>query len=185
MNRRDFLKLGAASSAALTATSLTATLSGCSDSLPANSKWLVLRESDRTMLTAIIPTMLKGSFPTAANEQAAATQQVLLTIDGGLAKFGPHNVKQVQELFTLLNFGLSRGLTTGVWSKWENASETEIENFLQRWRDSSVGLFNLGYNGLNKLIAASWYGIPQAWPSAGYPGPLFPDVLITKNNSVN
>ncbi|GAA6134557.1 hypothetical protein NBRC116188_13460 [Oceaniserpentilla sp. 4NH20-0058] len=185
MNRRDFLKLGAASSAALTVTSLTATLSGCSDSLPANSKWLILRESDRTLLTAIMPVMLKGHFPTTVNEQADAIQQVLLIIDGGLAKFGPHNIKQVQELFTLLNFGLSRGLTTGVWSKWENASEAEIEHFLQRWRDSSVSLFNLGYNGLNKLIAASWYGLPEAWLKTGYPGPLYPDVLITKNNSVN
>lgn len=180
MNRREFLKLGAASSAALTATSMTATLTGCTDAIEPNSNWKVLTPSERTLLAAIIPVMLKGSYPESSAEREAALNSILKTIDTGLSTFGPHNLKQVKELFTLLNFGLSRGLTTGVWSKWETASETEIENFLQRWRDSSVGLFNLGYNGLNKLIAASWYGQPQAWPTAGYPGPLYPDTLITK-----
>ena len=180
MNRRDFLKLGAASSAALSAVGVTASLTGCTDSNEPNSNWLVLTRSDRALLSAITPTMLKGSFPTDATEQIQAINAILITIDGGLAKFGPHNQKEVKNLFTLLNFGLTRGLTTGVWSKWEDASEDDIEQFLQRWRDSSVGLFNLGYNGLNKLISASWYGQPQAWPKAGYPGPLYPDVLITK-----
>jgi len=180
MNRREFLKLGAASSAALTATSLTATLTGCTDSIEPNSQWKVLTPSDRALLSAITPVMLKGSYPDTPAERESALNNILIIIDGGLSNFGPHNLKQVKDLFTLLNFSLSRGLTTGVWSKWENATEEEVENFLQRWRDSSVSLFNLGYNGLNKLIAASWYGQPQAWPKAGYPGPLYPETLITK-----
>lgn len=181
MNRRNFLKLGAASSAALTATSLTATLSGCSETLPASSDWLVLRENDRTFLAAVAPVMLKGSLPTEAQAKQQGINSMLKTIDLGIFKLGPHNTKQLMDLFNLLNFGLSRGLTTGVWSKWENASEEEIENFLNRWRDSSLGLFNLAYNGLNKLMCATWYGQPAAWSQVGYPGPLYPDVLITKS----
>jgi len=180
MNRRDFLKLGAVSSTALAATSLTATLTGCSDTVEPNGQWKILTPSDGVMLAAIAPVMLKGSLPTDAKSQKAAIATILNTIDMGLDKFDPHNLKQVRDLFNVLNFGVARGLTTGVWSKWEDASEADIEQFLQRWRNSSVSLFNLGYNGLNKLLAASWYGQPQAWPKAGYPGPLHPDVLITK-----
>lgn len=181
MNRRDFLKLGAASSAALTATSLTATLTGCTESLSANSEWKTLRDSDRLFLTAIAPVMLKGSLPTEAVAKQQAISNMLQTIDTAIFKLGPHNSKQMMDLFNLLNFGLSRGLTTGVWSKWENASFEEIDNFLNRWRDSSVGLFNLAFNGLNKLMCASWYGQAAAWPQVGYPGPLYPDILITKS----
>ena len=180
MNRRDFLKLGAASSAALTATALTATLAGCSDPLPANSQWKVLREKDRILLAAIAPVMLKGSLPSEPNAQQQSIKTMLEYIDIGISKLGPHNTKQLSDLFTLLNFGLSRGLTTGVWSKWEDASETEIENFLNRWRDSSVSLFNMAYNGLNKLMCATWFGQPAAWQNVGYPGPLYPEQLITK-----
>lgn len=181
MNRRDFLKLGAASSAALTATALTASLTGCSESMPVNSDWLVLREQDRIMLAAIAPVMLKGSLPTEPQAKQQGIDTMLKYMDVGISKLGPHNSKQISDLFTLLNFGLSRGLTTGVWSKWENASEAEIENFLNRWRESSVGLFTLGYNGLNKLMCATWFGQSGAWQNVGYAGPLYPDVLITKS----
>ena len=181
MNRRDFLKLSAAGSAALTATAFTATLSGCSESLPSNSQWKVLREKDRIFLSAVAPVMLKGSLPEDTQARQQGINVMLKNIDVGISKLGPHNSKQISDLFTLLNFGLSRGLTTGVWSSWENASENEIENFLNRWRDSSVGLFNMAYNGLNKLMCATWFGQSAAWQNVGYPGPLYPDVLITKS----
>lgn len=181
MNRRDFLKLGAASSAALTATAFTATLTGCAETLPANSQWKVLREKDRILLAAIAPVMLKGSLPEDAQARQQGINIMLKNMDIGISKLGPYNTKQISDLFTLLNFGLSRGLTTGVWSTWENASENEIDNFLNRWRDSSVSLFNMGFNGLNKLMCATWFGQPAAWQNVGYPGPLYPDVLITKS----
>jgi hypothetical protein len=181
MNRRDFLKLGAASSAALTATAFTATLTGCSESLPANSAWKVLRAKDRILLSAIAPVMLKGSLPSDPQAKQKNIEIMLQYIDTGISKLGPHNTKQLSDLFTLLNFGLSRGLTTGIWSSWDKASEDEIENFLNRWRESSVSLFNVAYNGLNKLMCATWFGQPAAWQNIGYPGPLYPDVLITKS----
>jgi hypothetical protein len=181
MNRRDFLKLSAAGSAALTATAFTATLTGCSESLPNSGQWKVLREKDRIFLSALAPVMLKGSLPEDEQARQQGINIMLKNIDIGISKLGPHNSKQISDLFTLLNFGLSRGLTTGVWSSWENASENEIENFLNRWRDSSVGLFNMAYNGLNKLMCATWFGQNAAWQNVGYPGPLYPDVLITKS----
>lgn len=185
MNRRDFLKLGAASSAALTATSLTATLTGCSDSLPENGSWKALRASDRTFIRAVAPVMLKHCLPADPAVQQSAISSMLTLMDQAIYSLGPHNAKQLADLFNLLNFGLSRGLTTGVWSKWENASETEIDNFLNKWRDSSLGLFNLGYNGLNKLLVATWFGQPLSWPTVGYPGPPYAEILITKSTDLN
>jgi len=180
MDRRQFLKLGAASSAVLTATSLTAGLSGCSESAPTNGKWQVLREGDRTFLQAVAPVMLKGALPEDTAARQVGIDNMLVYIDTAIFNLGPHNTKQMKELFDLLNFGLSRGLTTGVWSKWDKASEDEIENFLSRWRESSLSLFNLAYNGINKLMCATWYGQPASWDQIGYPGPLYPELLITK-----
>lgn len=180
MDRRSFLKLGMTSSAALTAVGMTASLSGCSEALPENGQWKVLTQKDRTMLSAIAPVMLKGSLPTESNEKQTALNNMLVVIDSVVNSLGPHNAKQMSDLFMLLNFGATRGLTTGVWSKWENASETEIENFLNKWRNSSLGLFNLGYNGINQLITASWYGQKESWQQIGYPGPPHASILITK-----
>lgn len=180
MDRRQFLKLGAASSAVLTATSLTASLSGCSEPMPLNEKWQVLREGDRTFLRAVAPVMLKGALPEDTTARQLAIDNMLAYIDIAIFNLGPHNTKQMTELFDLLNFSLSRGLTTGVWSKWDKADEKEIENFLNRWRESSLSLFNLAYNGINKLMCATWYGQPASWDQIGYPGPLYPELLITK-----
>ena len=182
MDRRSFLKLGAASSATLTAVGLTASLSGCSETLPENGEWRVLKQQDRIMLSAIAPVMLKGSLPTDEKEQQTAINKILSVIDSVVFNLGPYNAKQMSDLFMLLNFGATRGLTTGVWSKWENASETEIENFITKWRESSLGLFNLGFNGISQLLIAAWFGQKETWQAIGYPGPPHADILITKKS---
>jgi len=69
------------------------------------------------MLAAIAPVMLKGSLPTDPLAKQQGIDTMLKYMDVGISKLGPHNSKQISDLFTLLNFGLSRGLTTGVWSK--------------------------------------------------------------------
>ena len=183
MNRRNFLKLGAASSAALTATSLTATLTGCSQPPPTDGSWKVLRSDDLVFLNAVIPVMLKGSLPEDPMARKTAIENSLSYIDIAIFNLGPHNAAQMVDLFNLLNMRVSRGLTTGVWSKWENASEQEVDNFLTSWRESSVTLFNLAYNGLNKLMCATWFGQPLAWDKVGYYLPATADLLITKNNN--
>jgi len=183
MNRRQFLQLSATSTVALTATSLTATLTGCSEAKPKTGAWKVLRPADRQFLRAIAPVMLKGHFPQESSEQEVVLSSMVANIDTAVFNLGPHNQSQFTDLLNLLNFGLSRGLTTGVWSKWENASEEEINNFLNRWRESNIGLFNMAYNGLNKLIAATFYGHPISWQKSGYPGPPYPEQLITKKRA--
>lgn len=183
MNRRNFLKLGAASSAALTATSLTATLTGCTQAVSNNGQWKVLRLDDIVFLKAVIPVVLKGSLPSDDKLRKEAIENSLGYIDIAIFNLGPHNAAQMIDLFNLLNMRISRGLTTGVWSKWENASEEEIENFLNSWRESSVSLFNLAYNGINKLMCATWFGQPLAWDKVGYHLPATANLLITKNNN--
>jgi hypothetical protein len=171
MDRRQFLKLSLASSVALASTSAVVGLTGCSESAPlADSGWLVLRESDRSLFSALMPVMLKGAFPTDADAKAKATQACLQYLDKAIYGLGSANAKQLTDLFNLLNFTPTRGMLAGVWRSWENASEEDIDNFLHRWRNSSLGLLNLGYNGLNKLVCAVWFGQPQAWPQVGYPG---------------
>lgn len=178
MDRRSFLKLGAASSAALTGISLTATLTGCTESLPENSDWKILREGDRIFLKSIFPVLLKGILPTEIAAKEDALNKMLRCADGVVFNLDPHNQKQMIELFDLVNFSVSRSLTTGVWSKWDEASEEEIEHFLNKWRESSIGLFNLAYNGLNRLACAGWFGLPESWKAVGYPGPRYANIFL-------
>ena len=181
LNRRNFLKLGLMGSAVLSTVGMTANLTGCSSNTPLDDGFKVLRPEDRAFIRAVAPVMLEGCLPNDIREREQGLNQIVRYIDLGVFASGTHNQKQLTDLFTLLNVGLSRGLTTGVWSKWEDASEADINQFLNRWRNSSIGLFNLAYNGLNKLMSATWYGQPGAWQHADYPGPPYADVLITQS----
>lgn len=181
MDRRSFLKLGAGSCVALSAVSLTASLSGCSESPSQDANWKVLRPADREFFAAIAPVVLKGAWPQDLNEQAQGLEWLMQKLDEVLFNLGPHNQKQMVDLFNLLNFTPSRGLTTGVWSKWSDATEADIDQFLNKWRESSLELFTLAYNGLSKLIIAIWYGKKEMGQVVGYPGPPYADILITKS----
>ena len=179
MDRRNFLKLGLASSIALSGIGLTATLTGCSGSVPASSEWKVLREQDRIFLRSIAPAMLHGALPADDLARTQGIENMLRYMDLAIHNLGPHNEKQMTDLFMLVDMRVTRGLATGVWSKWQDASEADIDQFLNRWRNSSISLLRLAYNGLNKLMAATWYGQPAAWSSAHYPGPPHANILIT------
>ena len=168
LSRRSLLKAGLLGSAFLATAGLTATLSGCSASVPA-SGLSILRSSDLPFLRALIPVVIEGSV--SAEKMAAAVEQSITGIDYSLARFSPAMQKLTVQLFDVLALGLTRGPLTGVWGGWENASAADVRHFLERWQNSSIGLLQMGYVSLLQLVMLAWYGQPQSWGHCGYPGP--------------
>ncbi|MEK6806611.1 MAG: hypothetical protein AABY95_08180 [Pseudomonadota bacterium] len=167
MDRRSFLKLSLAGSAALSAAGLTATLTGCSGAPTPATGFQFLRDADVTLFRALIPQVLDGIAL-----DAAAAEECLRRIDLGCFLLEAPAQSEVRKLFDLLNTGLLRRLTTGVSKSWDQAGAEEVQTFLARWHDSSVGLFNAGYRVLVKLVSVSYFCMPQSRKFSGYPGPL-------------
>lgn len=168
LNRRSFLKLGVAGTVALGVAGIGATLSGCSESEQAAAQgYRFLRDADLELFAAVMPVMLLG-LPLDAQTSAAAMH----SLDGLLVRAGTPARGELRKLLDLLNFGPTRWLSTGVRKAWKEASAEEVEHFLQRWRDSSIGLFNGGYRALAKLCTTPYFGLPAGYKAAGYPGPL-------------
>jgi hypothetical protein len=120
----------------------------------------------RIMLRAIARVMLDGALPNRGEALDAAVHGVEVAIAGL-----PSAVQgEVQQLFGLLEFPLTRRVVAGV-GPWTTASDSEIADFLQRWRTSSAQLLRSGYAALHQLVMAGWYGNDAAWPRIGYPGP--------------
>jgi len=92
-------------------------------------------------------------------------------MDEAIYRFGPANQAQMRKLFDMLNFSLTRITLAGVWSGWANATPGTVDGFLNRWRNSSIGLFNKAYAGLVRLTNSSFYGYRDNWHLSGYPGP--------------
>ena len=144
-----------------------ATMSGCTSSGPA-SAMKVLRPEDVELLRALTPAVLKGAI---APGETAKLDREIQSFDTLMADLSAPVVTGVLQAFDVLNFGLTRGLTTGQWSAWSKASLEDAESALARLRDSSVGLLNAIYAAVIRLIISAWYLIPENGLATGYPGP--------------
>jgi len=168
LSRRKLLKAGLFGTAFLATAGVTATLSGCSASTPA-SGFSILRETDLPFLRALIPVLLEGAVP--PQKMPQAVDGTLQSIDYSLTRLSPEVLKLSVQLFDVLAMPITRGPLTGVWGNWENASATDVRQFLERWQNSSLGLLRMGHSSLQQLVLMNWYGRPESWAHCGYPGP--------------
>ena len=168
LSRRGLLKVGLLGGAFLATAGVTASLSGCSASVPATG-YNVLRASDLPSLRAIIPVVLEGAVRPEALQ--AAVDATLLGVDNNLQHLSPELLKLTQQLFDVLAMAVTRGPLTGVWGSWENANSAQVSGFLLRWQNSSIGLLKMGHASLLQLVMLAWYGQPDSWAHCGYSGP--------------
>jgi hypothetical protein len=168
LSRRSVLKLGLAAGAVLSVSSLGAGLAGCSRREAAAAAGLrCLRDADVELFRAVLRVMLAGSLPA-----DAPLEGHLARIDDAVLRLGGPARREVFKLFDLLHLRPTRWLTTGIAEPWREATAPQVAAFLERWRDSRVGLLNAGYLAFNKLCCTSHYTQPEGWAQLGYPGPL-------------
>lgn len=120
----------------------------------------------REMLRAIAHEMLGGALADSPRALDAAVKGIEVAIAG----LPPAVQGEIQQLFGLLEFPLTRRMLTGV-GAWDHASDSEVATFLQRWRASNAALLRSGYAALHQLVMAGWYGNDAAWSGMRYPGP--------------
>lgn len=166
-NRRDFIKLGVAGSAALSALGGSVALSGRGPTPPATG-FTRLRPADVELVRAMVPCVLRGSVDAADN---AAIDPTLGSLDQTLDDLSEQVVASVQQALDLISMALTRGLVTGHGSSWEGASVADAQGALSRLRDSDTEIFNAIYAALTRLVISAWYALPQGQAATGYPGP--------------
>lgn len=166
-DRRGFLKLSLAGSAALSTLSLGAAVTGCAakEIAPGMKN---LRPQDVELIKALIPAVLAGSV-TAGDE--TQMKQTLISFDTLLGDLSESILLMTRQAFDVLNFAPSRALLVGQWANWSRASVQDAQNALERLRDSRIALLNAIYASVIRLIASAWYLIPANAATTGYPGP--------------
>jgi hypothetical protein len=172
LSRRELIKTGAAGVALLA-------LANCARSnAPAHPPfddpaypYKVLGPADRATVAAIGAALLAGALPADPAPHAAALVEVVRGVDVAAAGLPPGPQGELQQLFGLLAFPLTRGFAAGIWSSWDDASPADVAKFLESWRFSGVMLFKTAYQALHTIVMASWYGNSASWPRIGYPGP--------------
>ena len=170
--RRDFLKVGAGFSVALTLAGTLGTLTGCGEAAKSPAKtYTFLQDSDLALFTALAPAVIIDLAGLGAAERNVRVREVLRNLDASFSAMGLNAQHEVRKLLDLLAVAPLRYVLTGV-GAWNEASTETLQAFLARWRSSRFATLNAGANVLVKLIAASYYVLPASWPASGYPGPL-------------
>ena len=168
------MKLGLVGTGLLMGAGILGSLGGCATHQLASSpdtKLKLLRQKDAVILSALAPVILKGNFPTEAAAKRAAQDRFLINVDEFLQHSSEYSQAQLTKMFDLLYLAPTRILMAGLWSGWDTASEEDLEDFLDDWRDSSFNLFRLGYAQLTQLTALVYYSDPQSRTPEMYPGP--------------
>jgi hypothetical protein len=131
----------------------------------------VLSVGDRATVAALAVPMLGSAIPPESAARERAIVAVVRGVDVAVAGLPPSVQEEIAQLFSLLQFPVTRALAAGVWTSWERAGDAAVTAFLTRWRFSGIALFRSGYQALHQLVSASWYGNGASWSRIGYPGP--------------
>lgn len=172
ISRRSFLRFSALGTTAVATTGVVGSLSGCSNPPNAAKGFSFLRDGDLQLFTALIPVVVGDVLQTESHNYQALVVNILRRVDGACAALGNHAQGEIHKLLDLLDGRITRWLTTGVSAKWPETKHEDVSHFLIRWRDSSISPFNAGYRVLSKLVAVSYYSLPESKIYSGYPGPM-------------
>jgi len=168
LSRRTFLRLGTWGTLAIATTS-GAVLTACSSAPPTASKgFSFLRDGDLSLFSALIPVVLGDMIHSQSHNYQALVVNILKNIDGACANLGNKAQTEIYKLLDLLDGKITRWLTTGVYAGWPQATPEQVKNFLNRWQSSSISPFNAGYRVLSKLVAVSYFSLPEAQQYTGY-----------------
>lgn len=167
ISRRTFIMAGLFGAAAL----VTARWLRGPDTPAGDSRPGTLDTDAQAILHAMVPVLLAGALPIEAPAKRAAVDETVQGIGVAIAGLSPAAQEELRQLFALLALPPARVAIARVKNPWNEATEADVRDCLDRFRGSSLTLLRSAYGALHQLTFAAWYGNPGSWPRIGYPGP--------------
>lgn len=171
LTRRQLLGSGISAAIALAVAGLAYEFLPDSTRTDSQYRFTMLDDEDRVIVAALAPVMLAGAFRNDPGARNEAIAQTLRGVDIAIAGLPLAVRSQLQQLFGILRFPLSRMFVAGIWRPWQAANDAEVTRFLEGWRYSRIARLRSAYDALHQLLMAAWYGNSNAWTSIGYAGP--------------
>jgi hypothetical protein len=141
-----------------------------------NVTYAFLDNEDVKFFEAICPVMLGrvASFDSWPPDNIVS--EVIKGVDVAIGDLSLATQDDLKTLFKLLSFRPTRYMITGVWSNWEDTDYKTIDRAMDNWSVARFNIWRSAYDGLRKLVLASWYANPKSWRKIGYPGPPFDNI---------
>jgi hypothetical protein len=113
-----------------------------------------------------------------ASAPGAAQLDVAGKADAFFALLPEDDGKQMKQLIALFDNALFSFVTGGPATPFTQLDAAAQDAQLHAWATSRIGLRRTGFQAMKRLCCAIYFGQPQAWASAHYPGP--PDVSAVR-----
>lgn len=105
------------------------------------------------------------------DEPSPADVEVVAQLDTALTKLHPSDAGDLLDALGLIESAVAGFLLDLRPSRFTALDRDGRTAAILAWRDSRLELRRSAYKVLRSLIVASYYGSPQAYAFAGYPGP--------------
>jgi hypothetical protein len=92
-------------------------------------------------------------------------------VDELLTRVAPETRTDFRRLLLLFENALGGLLLDGRIRPFTRLSDDEQDEVLRRWRESTIAVRRVGYQGLKKICYLAHYAQPSSWPAIDYPPP--------------
>ncbi|MZR63135.1 twin-arginine translocation signal domain-containing protein [Alcanivorax sp. DP30] len=167
INRRGFLKLGAAGSALLATGSGLTLLSGCSSNDGPAEGYRYFRQQDVDLLTPLVGAVMGPALAAAGATAADGMKAYDDLLEGAM----PGTRATLFQILDLMQLGAARWFLTGTWAHFADQSDEELQQTLADWSAKENGIARMAFKGLTQPMHMAWYVKPEAASTTGYPGP--------------
>lgn len=123
----------------------------------------------RLLLFVLVPAYLTPALSPDAPPKERF--KILHNIDTAIGFLSQSSQAELKDLLNTLSHQLGRAYLAGVWSSWNKADLSRVQEFLKSWQNSYFLLLRSGYVGLHQIIFGAFYGLPESWSAIGYTGP--------------
>jgi len=166
MNRRMFLKYGAAGTTLLALGGLTLGLQN-TRLRNGGQELNVLNPAEFSILSAIADRLLPSNSPFPAASEILVPQH----IDALLAAAHPGLVTEIKLVLSIIENAATNAILEQHWKPFTQSTMAQQDALLESWKNSSLSFRRTSFKALNSLCAAVYYAQPEIHPLVGYPGP--------------
>jgi hypothetical protein len=167
MQRRTFLKLGIAATAAIAAT-------GGLTLYMHQGPWAEgrLQSTGRIIFEALARAILEGTLPDDPAQAARQLGSHLDRVEAAIRQFPPALQSELAQLLAVLDTAAGRRWLFTLHQPWAEATPADVRAALDRLRKSRSLVRQQTYHALRDLTNAAYYSEPGTWVALGYPGPI-------------
>lgn len=131
-----------------------------------------LTEAGQDIFRAVARGVLGPMLPSEPAARQAMLANYLDKLEGLINSLPSAKRDQISALLGVLANAPTRVMVTGLWTSWDQASDEQVLEALDKIRRADNLVQNTSYAALRGLTCMAFFSMPDHWSLVDYPGPV-------------